>query len=122
VIVFCIKNVYLVLDNILFISTGIFHFFKQVEQLGTFDPMPNAFNEKMCALNYARIKYHLARGVHVTRPVRRLLGLSGFLPLDPTLLLFAEHLRRRRVIEKLKAQQSAEEEMEESSNETTSTF
>lgn len=71
----------------------------ELEQLGTFDPMPNMFNEKLCALNFERIKYHIAMGAHITRPVRRLLGLSGFLPLDPTSVFYAQMLRRRKLIE-----------------------
>lgn len=71
----------------------------EIEQLGTFDPMPNMFNEKLCSLNLEKIKYHLAMGCHMSRGARRLLGLSGLLPLDPTLVFFAQKLRRRRMIE-----------------------
>lgn len=81
----------------------------EIEQLGTFDPFPNLHNEKLCAINFERVKYHLAMGAHPVKSVRRLLGLSGFLPLDPTLLIFAEGLRRRRTIEKLINEQEAEE-------------
>ena len=72
--------------------------------------MPNMFNEKLCSFNYERIKYHLAMGAHPTKPIRRLLGLSGFLPLDPTLPIFAQGLRRRRKIEKLIEEQKEKEE------------
>lgn len=72
---------------------------EELEQLGTFDPMPNMFNEKLCALNFERIKYHMAMGAHISRPARRLLGLSGFLPLDPTSIFFPQMLRRRKLIE-----------------------
>jgi len=77
--------------------------------------MPNMFNEKVCTFNYERIKYHLAMGAHPVKPVRRLLGLSGYLPLDPTLFFFAKGLRRRREIERLVKdakvdEQSTEEE------------
>ena len=33
-----------------------------IEQLGTFDPMPNKYGEKLVALNFDRIKYWLANG------------------------------------------------------------
>nr|CAB3263995.1 28S ribosomal protein S16, mitochondrial-like [Phallusia mammillata] len=83
----------------------------EIEQLGTYDPMPNINNEKLCALNFERIKYHIALGAYLTRPIRRLLGLSGFLPLDPTLLIFAENLRRRKAIEqKIKSKESEDSE------------
>ncbi|XP_077965595.1 small ribosomal subunit protein bS16m-like [Styela clava] len=85
----------------------------EIEQLGTFDPMPNIFNEKTCALNFERIKYHIGMGAHITRPVRRLLGLAGFLPLEPTLIFFAQHLRRRRLIEQKIKERDAEKEGEE---------
>nr|XP_026691826.1 28S ribosomal protein S16, mitochondrial-like isoform X1 [Ciona intestinalis] len=83
---------------------------RAIEQLGSFDPFPNLWNEKFCALNFERIKHHLALGAYVGKPVRRLLGLSGYLPLDPTLHIFAEGLRRRREIEKLKEEKEKEEE------------
>lgn len=82
----------------------------QIEQLGTFDPMPNSFNEKLCSFNFERIKYHMALGAHPTKSIRRLLGLCGFLPLDPTLYIFAEGLQRRRKIEKLIEEKEKEEE------------
>ena len=85
----------------------------QIEQLGTFDPMPNMFNEKICSFNYERLKYWLAMGAHPVKSVRRLLGLSGFLPLDPTLFIFAEGLRRRREIEGLIEEKKKNEEGEE---------
>ena len=81
--------------------------------------MPNMFNEKVCALNYDRIKYHLAMGAHPVRPVRRLLGLSGYLPLDPTLFIFAKGLKRRREIEKLIEEKNNEED-DESGNKASS--
>ena len=52
-------------------------------------------------------------GAHPVKSVRRLLGLSGFLPLDPTLLIFAEGLRRKRTIERLVAEKEAEEDEED---------
>lgn len=45
-----------------------------IEQLGSYDPMPNAYNEKLVALNLERIKYWLGKGAHVTPPVAELLG------------------------------------------------
>uniref|UniRef100_H2YZN2 Small ribosomal subunit protein bS16m n=1 Tax=Ciona savignyi TaxID=51511 RepID=H2YZN2_CIOSA len=85
----------------------------EIEQLGSFDPFPNMWNEKFCAINFDRVKHHLAMGAYVGKPVRRLLGLSGYLPLDPTLPIFAEGLRRRRLIEKLKEEKDKREEQKE---------
>lgn len=85
----------------------------EVEQLGTYDPFPNVHNEKICSLNFERIKYHIAHGAYPVRPVRRLLGLSGFLPLDPSLMFFAENLRRLRVIEGKVAEKKLNEQAED---------
>lgn len=54
-----------------------------IEQLGSFDPMPNENNEKLVALNLERIQYWIGQGAGVTQPVGQLLGLSGFLPIHP---------------------------------------
>lgn len=45
-----------------------------IEQLGSYDPMPNINNEKLVALNLERLKYWLGKGAHVTNPVGELLG------------------------------------------------
>ncbi|CRK96295.1 CLUMA_CG009715, isoform A [Clunio marinus] len=54
-----------------------------IEQVGTYDPLPNQFNQRMVSLNYERIRYWLGSGAHVTRGVAELLGLSGLLPIYP---------------------------------------
>ena len=41
-----------------------------VEQVGTYDPMTNAHNEKLIALNLERIQTYLAGGVKVSSCVR----------------------------------------------------
>ena len=40
-----------------------------LEQLGTYDPLPNAHNEKLVAVNLERVQHYLAGGVHLSRPV-----------------------------------------------------
>ncbi|GMR35937.1 hypothetical protein PMAYCL1PPCAC_06132 [Pristionchus mayeri] len=46
-----------------------------IEQVGTFDPLPDSRNEKLVALNIGRIKYWIGeRNVHVSVPVLELLG------------------------------------------------
>lgn len=47
---------------------------KYLEQLGTYDPLPNIYNEKLVSFNYDRIKYWIGCGAHPTNPVAKLLG------------------------------------------------
>ncbi|XP_019615577.1 PREDICTED: probable 28S ribosomal protein S16, mitochondrial [Branchiostoma belcheri] len=77
------------------------------EQLGTYDPLPNDFNEKLVSFNYERLKHWLAMGATPTKPVAQLLGLSGFLPLHPMSSVIAE--RKRKAAAEKAAQQEAEE-------------
>ncbi|MGH0192708.1 UNVERIFIED_CONTAM: hypothetical protein FKN15_022097, partial [Acipenser sinensis] len=68
---------------------------KHIEQLGSFDPLPNIYNEKLVSLNFERIKYWIACGAHPTKPVAKLLGkgpprpFTGQLPPFQVLLLRA---------------------------------
>ncbi|XP_043289772.1 probable 28S ribosomal protein S16, mitochondrial [Venturia canescens] len=67
-----------------------------IEQLGTYDPCENQFNEKLAAFNFERIQWWLGRGnVDISKPVERLLGLSGFLPIHPTTYMTAWRNRRK---------------------------
>jgi len=54
-----------------------------IEQIGTYDPLSNQFNERLVSLNYERIRYWIGKGAHLSNPVAELLGLSGFLPIHP---------------------------------------
>lgn len=45
-----------------------------VEQLGTYDPMPNMFGERLCSLNLERITYWIGRKAIVEPQVSMLLG------------------------------------------------
>lgn len=47
---------------------------KFIEQLGTYDPLPNIYNEKLVGCNFDRIKYWYGCGAHITKPVAKLLG------------------------------------------------
>ncbi|CAI9595706.1 unnamed protein product [Staurois parvus] len=67
---------------------------RHFDKLGTYDPLPNVHNEKLVSLNVERIKYWMASGAHITKPVAKLLGLAGFLPLHPMTITAAERLRR----------------------------
>lgn len=45
-----------------------------IEQVGSFDPMPNERNEKLLSLNIERIRYWIGQGADVSRPVAQVLG------------------------------------------------
>lgn len=46
-----------------------------IEQLGTYDPLPNEYNEKLVALNYERIRYWIGNGAVTSKPVEQLFGI-----------------------------------------------
>jgi small subunit ribosomal protein S16 len=48
---------------------------RHLEQVGSYDPMPNKKGEKLVALNLERIKYWISVGARPTPPVANLLGL-----------------------------------------------
>uniref|UniRef100_U5EKM8 Small ribosomal subunit protein bS16m n=1 Tax=Corethrella appendiculata TaxID=1370023 RepID=U5EKM8_9DIPT len=76
-----------------------------IEQVGTYDPYPNQYNEKLVSFNFERIRFWLGRGAHLSTPVAELLGLSGFLPLHPRSYLLAW---RHRIAEEKQLQESEE--------------
>lgn len=45
-----------------------------VDQVGSFDPLPNKHNEKLVAFNFERLRYWIARGAMPSSPVEHLLG------------------------------------------------
>jgi ribosomal protein S16 len=47
-----------------------------IEQIGTYDPMPNQNNEKLVSFNYERVRHWLGSGAHLSDPVAELLGKS----------------------------------------------
>nr|CAH7762230.1 unnamed protein product [Callosobruchus chinensis] len=65
-----------------------------IEQVGTFDPLPNEHNEKLTSLNYERIRHWIGNGADVSKPVQQLLGLAGFFPIHPTSYMNAWRNRR----------------------------
>ncbi|KAM6184845.1 small ribosomal subunit protein bS16m [Rhynchocyon petersi] len=84
-----------------------------VEQLGSYDPLPNSHGEKIVALNLERIRHWIGCGAHLSKPVEKLLGLSGFFPLHPMMITNAERLRRKRAHEALLASQKTDTEATE---------
>ena len=45
-----------------------------IEQIGSFDPLPNKHNEKMVAINYERLRYWMAQNASPSLRVAELLG------------------------------------------------
>lgn len=45
-----------------------------IEQVGSYDPMPNERQEKLVGLNLERIRYWIGNGAHLSLPVSQLLG------------------------------------------------
>lgn len=48
-----------------------------LEQIGSFDPLPNVDNETLVAINFERLRFWLTSGAEPTVPVQILLGESG---------------------------------------------
>ncbi|XP_066591648.1 small ribosomal subunit protein bS16m isoform X2 [Prorops nasuta] len=88
------------------------HVMPPIEQLGSYDPIPNKFDEKLVSLNLERIHYWMGRGAALSEPLERLLGLSGFLPMHPTVFIRAWRNRRKQ------EQQIAQEEEAQKSTST----
>ena len=75
-----------------------------IEQVGTYDPIPNVHNEKLISFNFERIQYWLTKGAQVSKPVADLLGLAGFLPVHPRTYMRA--WRNRKIIKESAAKES----------------
>ncbi|BFY97195.1 hypothetical protein BsWGS_00235 [Bradybaena similaris] len=81
------------------------------EQLGTYDPLPNIYNEKLVSLDVERIKYHIAKGVVFSKPVELLLGLSGLLPVHPMSYITAK--RNKKKLQEAAAAQSEDKQSDQ---------
>ncbi|KAE8738698.1 hypothetical protein FOCC_FOCC015794 [Frankliniella occidentalis] len=55
-----------------------------IEQLGTYDPLPNERNEKLVSCNFERIRYWLGEGATCSHGASVILGLAGFFPIHPS--------------------------------------
>lgn len=53
---------------------------KHLEQIGCYDPLPNDHNERIVGVNFERLKYWIANGAHLTKPVEKLLGNATWFP------------------------------------------
>lgn len=85
---------------------------KYIEQLGSYDPLPNIYNEKLVSFNYDRIKYWMGCGAHPTKPVAKLLGLAGFFPLHPMTVTEAERRIKAAALQTEAKTQKEEDEEE----------
>lgn len=65
-----------------------------MEQVGTYDPIPNIHNERLVSFNFERIQYWIAKGAQISTPIAELLGLSGYLPVHPRSYMRAWRNRR----------------------------
>lgn len=45
-----------------------------IEQVGSYDPIPNERDECLVALNFERIEYWLSEGTAASKPVARIFG------------------------------------------------
>ncbi|XP_034544841.1 28S ribosomal protein S16, mitochondrial [Notolabrus celidotus] len=88
---------------------------KYIEQLGTYDPLPNVYNEKLVSFNFDRIKYWIGCGAHPSKPVAKLLGLAGFFPLHPMTVTEAERKRAQPTLTATST--DAEDDLEQSQKE-----
>ncbi|KDR12174.1 probable 28S ribosomal protein S16, mitochondrial isoform X1 [Zootermopsis nevadensis] len=82
-----------------------------IEQLGTYDPLGNQYNERLVALNFERVRHWLGRGADTSYPVAELLGLCGFFPIHPRCYMSA--WRNRKAAETEAAAQEAKSEGQE---------
>ncbi|PSN35817.1 putative 28S ribosomal protein S16 [Blattella germanica] len=82
--------------------------YQAIEQVGTYDPLVNQYNERLVSLNLERLRNWIGRGAHVSRPVAELLGLSGFLPIHPSSYMQAWRARRIAESEKLAEQEKTQ--------------
>jgi len=79
-----------------------------VEQLGTYDPMPNADNQKLVSLNVERVRYWMGQGAFFSQGLQKLLGIVGFLPIHPETYRDGWRARFKEAEEAKKAQEKVD--------------
>ncbi|CAM2707838.1 unnamed protein product [Rotaria socialis] len=81
-----------------------------IENLGSYDPIPNDKNEVLIALNLKRLRYWIGtEGVVINPWVQKLLGRYGFFPVDPA--DYVDAYRARKIAEnRLRYPEKKEEE------------
>ncbi|KAF4017894.1 hypothetical protein G4228_009431 [Cervus hanglu yarkandensis] len=63
-----------------------------MEQLGSYDPLSSSYGKKLISLNLDQIWHCIGCGAHLSKPVEKLLGLSGYFPQHLTVVTNAERL------------------------------
>lgn len=95
-----------------------------IEQVGSYDPLPNEYNERLVALNFERIRHWIGSGAHVSTPVAELLGIAGFFPIHPRTYMTAwrnrQKLRDEEQKKELENKQSEEQQPKSTSSEENS--
>lgn len=72
-------SVNIVITNIIVLILAILQAIKPttdpvIEQIGSYDPLPNKYNEKLVAINFQRLNYWIKEGAIVSKSVKKLLG------------------------------------------------
>ncbi|CAD7693399.1 unnamed protein product [Nyctereutes procyonoides] len=63
--------------------------------LDSYDPLPNSHGKKIVALNLDQIWHWIHYGTHLSQQVEKILGLSGFVPVHPMMITYAERPQRK---------------------------
>ena len=72
-----------------------------IEELGVYDPLPNANNELLVSMHVDRFKYWISQdNVKITTAVAKLLGVCGILPVHPMSYVEARKNREPKETEK----------------------
>ncbi|KAK0077487.1 hypothetical protein PV325_003913 [Microctonus aethiopoides] len=83
-----------------------------IEQVGTYDPMVNQYNEKLVTFNFERIQFWLGQGnVDISKSIKELLGIAGFFPMHPYTIMTAWSSRKK-AEDEAKAKEEAEKNLE----------
>lgn len=59
------------------------------EVIGSIDPMPNEHGELLVSCDLTRLCYYMGKGASLSRLLSQYLGLAGFYPMHPKLLVNA---------------------------------
>ncbi|XP_037578348.1 probable 28S ribosomal protein S16, mitochondrial [Dermacentor silvarum] len=79
-----------------------------IEQIGSFDPMPNERNEKLVAINFDRLNYWFGQGAKTSPGAGMLLGLAGYTSVHPKVYMKAWRNRRAALAEEQAGKEAAE--------------
>lgn len=83
-----------------------------IEQLGTYDKIPNAHNERLFAVNYERLIHWIGYGAKISPPLLELLGEAGIYPIHPRTYISSWRARRKNEEAEAEKLKTLEEEAE----------